>query len=266
MMQTAGRLVGVTAGAAGAAGALACCEGENWKPADSPSKSFWLDSKRWREPKEMHTPLAGLPTSTDVVVIGAGLSGAGAALSLAESGIGVTLIDARGVSGGASGRNGGFLGGATWSQLPVLLAEQEPRHAIETIRLKRYNLDYIRRFCHERAVDADLDRGVDGLQFFSSKEALDDRVGWWRYVRQLLRPFGVEIIEGEAEMASQLRMRPGSTLDAYGAVRLRRDFDTICASRFVVAAVEAAIELGASVHTHSEGSRIRTYAAAALQA
>ena len=79
-----------------------------------------------------------------MVVIGAGLSGAGAAYSLAQRGVPTLLLDARGVSGGASGRNGGFLGGATWLQMPVLLLKMPWQHAVQTVSLKSANLMFIR--------------------------------------------------------------------------------------------------------------------------
>ena len=142
-------------------------------------------------------------------------------------------------------------------QLPVMLCEQSLQHTIQTIRLKRYNLQTIRRFCAEHALDADLDEAVDGVQFFSTAAALHARVGWWRHVRPLLRPFGIEILEGEEEMREHLRLRPGATLNAYGAVRLRHDFDTICAARFVIGAVREAASAGAHVHVHTHTRVLR---------
>jgi len=44
----------------------------------------------------------------DVAIVGAGITGCSAALSLAEAGLRVRVHDARGVAEGASGRNGGF--------------------------------------------------------------------------------------------------------------------------------------------------------------
>jgi gamma-glutamylputrescine oxidase len=64
--------------------------------------SFWLD-----EPAEpiRSTPLAGKP---DVAVIGGGVTGCSAALTLARGGLRVRVHEAREIAGGASGRNGGF--------------------------------------------------------------------------------------------------------------------------------------------------------------
>lgn len=52
--------------------------------------------------------------TTEVAIIGAGFTGLNAALRLAEAGVDVTVLDAKQVGWGASGRNGGFccLGGA----------------------------------------------------------------------------------------------------------------------------------------------------------
>src|SRR5262249_57444635 len=53
--------------------------------------------------------LAGpLDGPRDVVVVGAGVTGCSAALTLARAGLRVRVHDAREIAGGASGRNGGF--------------------------------------------------------------------------------------------------------------------------------------------------------------
>ena len=67
--------------------------------------SWWLSSLP-PHGLPVHHPL---PHSVDVVVIGAGLSGCAAALRLAELGLRVCVLEARQVSGGACGRNGGLL-------------------------------------------------------------------------------------------------------------------------------------------------------------
>ena len=67
-----------------------------------PASSYWLE-----EPASPDVPsvLDGPP---DVVVVGAGITGCSAALTLARGGLRVLVRDAREVAGGASGRNGGF--------------------------------------------------------------------------------------------------------------------------------------------------------------
>jgi gamma-glutamylputrescine oxidase len=64
--------------------------------------SYWLAEPRG---PILATRLDGPP---DVVVVGAGVTGCSAALTLARAGIRVAVHDAREIAGGASGRNGGF--------------------------------------------------------------------------------------------------------------------------------------------------------------
>jgi gamma-glutamylputrescine oxidase len=62
---------------------------------------FWLD--------EPTLPIDSDPQGeVDVAVIGAGITGVSCALALARGGLRVRVHDARGISEGASGRNGGF--------------------------------------------------------------------------------------------------------------------------------------------------------------
>ncbi len=64
--------------------------------------SYWL-----AEPAPP-IPERRLEGPADVVVVGGGVTGCAAALTLAEAGLRVRLHDAREIAGGASGRNGGF--------------------------------------------------------------------------------------------------------------------------------------------------------------
>ena len=64
--------------------------------------SWWLD-------EEQEHPLARVHVdSPDVEIVGSGITGISAALTLAAGGLRVRVHDARQVAGGASGRNGGF--------------------------------------------------------------------------------------------------------------------------------------------------------------
>jgi glycine/D-amino acid oxidase-like deaminating enzyme len=66
------------------------------------SSPYWLDEPG---PELLRKPLDGPP---DIEVVGAGITGCSAALTLAEAGIRVRVHEARRVAEGASGRNGGF--------------------------------------------------------------------------------------------------------------------------------------------------------------
>lgn len=64
---------------------------------------YWLEGQG-----PLAGPLRGV-VEADVLVVGAGLCGASAALALAESGVRTAWVEGRGVSWGASGRNAGFI-------------------------------------------------------------------------------------------------------------------------------------------------------------
>ena len=66
------------------------------------SVPYWL-----AEPPEP-LPRVELSGRPDVAVVGGGITGTSAALTLAEAGMRVRLYEARVIAGGASGRNGGF--------------------------------------------------------------------------------------------------------------------------------------------------------------
>ncbi|KAL3811711.1 hypothetical protein ACHAXA_004077 [Cyclostephanos tholiformis] len=75
-------------------------------PVANPTESWWL-----RDLPAPVVPQADtLPERADIVVVGAGMTGASIAYWLSEKhGLSCLLLDARGVAGGATGRNGGHL-------------------------------------------------------------------------------------------------------------------------------------------------------------
>lgn len=76
---------------------------------DNPTTSWWLDNMKDRS--LCVKAETDVPEYADIAIVGAGMSGCSVAYHLAcQSYIGsVVLLDARGVAGGASGRNGGHL-------------------------------------------------------------------------------------------------------------------------------------------------------------
>jgi gamma-glutamylputrescine oxidase len=90
------------------------------------SASYWLAEPR---PPLLAKALDGHP---EVVVVGGGVTGCTAALTLARAGLRVRLHDAREIAGGASGRNGGFAlrGGAAPYDVTAESVGQERAHAL----------------------------------------------------------------------------------------------------------------------------------------
>ena len=76
-------------------------------PVPNPTQSYWLQHEELQDYRSFPT----LPSKAETVVIGAGISGVATSYGLTvEHNRSVLLLDARGVSGGASGRNSGGVG------------------------------------------------------------------------------------------------------------------------------------------------------------
>jgi glycine/D-amino acid oxidase-like deaminating enzyme len=112
--------------------------------------SYWLATA----PTALAVP-DNLPANADVVVVGGGLLGAATAYWLARGGAQATLIEARALAGGASGRNGGFMVAGTAAAYPDAIERhgQVAARAVWTITLE--NRALLRQALAEEAIDCD---------------------------------------------------------------------------------------------------------------
>jgi glycine/D-amino acid oxidase-like deaminating enzyme len=115
---------------------------------------FWWDAAPPRS-----DPGAGLPASTDVLIVGAGFTGLSAALTLARAGRQVTVVDADVPGFGASTRNGGQVGSGNQKfRVKALIAMKGERKATELLREGVAMLDFIERLIDEEKIDCDFVR------------------------------------------------------------------------------------------------------------
>jgi gamma-glutamylputrescine oxidase len=128
----------------------------------APTSSYWLEEPYQQIPR---VELDGPP---DVAVVGGGITGTSAALTLAEAGKRVRLYEAREIAGGASGRNGGFAlrgGAATY---PVTAAFVGREQAAELWRWTERELDAL------AALAGDAFRHTGSLRLAADGEERDD--------------------------------------------------------------------------------------------
>ena len=166
-------------------------------------KSYYADTVKCLPPfATLHSDL-----SCDVCVVGGGYTGLSTALSLAEKGYGVILLEAQRVVFGASGRNGGQVcSGQRWSvsdlkkrfgpaKANILwkLGEAAKKEVRERIRIHKISCDYAPGIIHaelkKRALSAvrleveqlNKDHNYEEIQFLD-KTAIETFLGTDKYV------------------------------------------------------------------------------------
>jgi glycine/D-amino acid oxidase-like deaminating enzyme len=126
------------------------------QPVNQPaSRSLWLDEALAREPgAESAPPLMG-EHRADVCIVGGGYTGLWTALRMREldPSVSVTLLEARICGSGASGRNGGMVGG-WWLKLPALLRVCGTDEALFMARAAYEAIGEIEHFLRDHRIEA----------------------------------------------------------------------------------------------------------------
>lgn len=196
---------------------------------------LWLDP-----PRPAAAPLAH-DLHCDVVVIGAGLCGTSAALSLAEQGVDVVLLDAGRVAGQASGRNAGFILQGTAERYDRAVEMMGADRARRIHAWSLTNHDLIEAFVTRHGVDCDYRRG-GSLQLAGSEREEAELVA----SAELLNADGFEakLLTGDDMPAvyQDAGFRVGVLLPRDGQVH---------PARLVLGAAAAAVGAGARLFEHS---------------
>ena len=193
-----------------------------------------------------HYPELEEDGSADICIVGAGLAGSSLALHLAESGIGVAVLEARQPGWGASGRNAGHV-------IPVLRSpdpfEQFPDKGER----------FLEKFAEHRALPFDLQKkfGFDAdavqtgyLNVATSQDAIDDFQAShaWMEDRGILQ---VKKVAGE-----ELEQQTGSTAWSHALNFI--DGGRVNPFLMTNGLVDAAGEMGARIYGGSEALSIET--------
>ena len=229
----------------------------NSSPPSSPSPVKVFSPLGNGMPSYWHTrkaaclsPPATRPTPghySRVVVIGAGMSGASAAMHLAQEGVSVTLMDARGVAEGATGRNGGFLFPPALATLFLAAASgkgyESVRNAAELLFFERENRASIRAFVTSRGISCELDKNIDVYQVFDSVQQLKDKVGILWPIRSLAFLAGVDVLATRSELCIALNIPEEGPWCS--GLRIQGGADTFCAADVTKQCVVDAVAAGA---------------------
>jgi glycine/D-amino acid oxidase-like deaminating enzyme len=142
--------------------------------------SDYIDSY-YRETAAPHTPYPVLSQTeaADVCVVGAGLAGLTAALTLARAGRRVVLLDAERLAWGASGRNGGVVSPGYATSFAQIARRVGDAHAQQLHRLSIEGVDIVRENIRALGIgDAQLAPGTLRVSRFENSAAIRDYAAW----------------------------------------------------------------------------------------
>ena len=143
----------------------------------------YIDSyyARTRVAAAAHAPLRGAQ-ETEVCVIGGGLAGLNTALGLAQRGRRVTLLEARRIGWGASGRNGGFVSPGYALSAEALDAKLGRADGRALHRLTVAAMDLIRARIADFAIDCQPVMGVVRASWFDRPGEMERAAAFQREV------------------------------------------------------------------------------------
>lgn len=207
-----------------------------------PTNPFWLNDAPYQNFRS--TP--ELPTQTDVVVIGGGITGASTAYHLGKHGIQSVVLERRGLSGGATGRNGGHISPGTSERF----SESVKRYDLD---ITRAIYDYshqcaaaVRAFVNEHQVDCEL--RVNGSV---SLALTPDELKPVQESYEEMQKYGIPSEWWDAATCAE-RTRSESF---FGGV-FRPTAGQLWPAKLVFAVAEQALKLGANVQTQTEALAI----------
>ena len=200
-----------------------------------------------------HAPLAAperkpVPSSADVVIVGAGYTGLAAAIRLARAGRSVQVFDKQRPGEGASTRNGGITSGNLRPSLSELVKRFGEARAGAILAEAKAAREDLYRFIGEERIDCDF--ALTGR--FSGASARGDYERLAREAEALNRAFG---IEAYAVSRNEQRLVLGTDFYHGGAVRM--DIGGLHPAKFHAGLLRLACAAGATVHAETAVQGIR---------
>ena len=205
------------------------------RPATRP---FWLEDAPYQDFRSAPE----LPERAEVLVIGGGFTGVSAAYWLAREGIAAVVVERRGLSGGATGRNGGHISPGTAERFSEARKRWGERVARAIWEYSHRSTEAVKAFVAEHRVDCELRFGG------SVSLALHaDEVAQVEETAAALAEMGAPAELWDAATCAE---RTGSP-DFLAGVR-RGTGGQLWPARLVFAIAEQALSRGAAVHALTE--------------
>ncbi|QKX53265.1 uncharacterized protein TRUGW13939_00341 [Talaromyces rugulosus] len=132
-------------------------------PAPNPGQTFWQQDGNIEFSDYRSTET--LPEQTDILIIGAGYAGTSTAYHLLAEGTknSITILEARGVCSGATGRNGGHLRPDLYGHIPTYIERAGLEAAVEIAEFEIAHVPAMKKFIREQGIDCDFNlcRSID---------------------------------------------------------------------------------------------------------
>ena len=187
----------------------------------------------------------------DVCIIGGGFTGLSCALTLAESGADVVLLEAHRMGWGASGRNGGQLGSGQRVEQDVL----EQKYGADTAnllwQLAQQSKQHVRELICSHKIDCDYKPGIIHVDHKPAYSAATEE-----YVDKLRRHYNYEDIEFVDKL--ELRNRLGS--ERYYSGSVDSGAGHLHPLRFALGLAQAGLARGVRVYENTEVSDYKSEA------